>query len=1323
IRFKLLQLSPTDHVLLVTMHHIVSDGWSIGVFRRELAQLYQAFCEGHASPLAPLTIQYGDFAYWQRQWLAQQVLKTQLDYWKQQLAGITPLLELPTDYPRPAMQTFRGSWKRFELDASLTQKLKALSQKAGVTLFMTLLAAFDVLLCRYSGQTDIVVGSPIANRNQGEIEPLIGFFVNTLVLRSDLSGNPSFEDLLTQVRKTTLEAYTHQDLPFEKLVEELQPERRLDHHPVVQVAFALQNAPITDLALSGLKAEAIKLDTETIREFDLELHLFESEQGLSGLCAYSSDLFKTETIQRMLGHFQTLLQGVVADSSQGIGELPLLTPAEQQQILVEWNQTQTDYPRNSCVHQLFETQVQNTPDVVAVVLADQTLTYRELNQQANQLAHYLLSLGVGSQSLVGVCLERSPNLIIALLAILKAGGAYLPLDPTYPPERLALMVENAGLKVILTETGLSENLPQVADCVNLNTQEKTIAAHPKENLDLPTTATSLAYVMYTSGSTGQPKGVSVTHRNIVRLVKNTNYAQFTTNDVVLQLASVSFDAATWEIWGSLLNGSRLVLFPEPKLCLSALGQVIKQYQVTALWLTAGLFNLMVDQQLDDLQSLRLLMAGGDVLSVSHVLKCCQALPHCQFINGYGPTENTTFTCCYPVVPGESLQNIGQSIPIGRPIANTRVYILDSHQQPVPIGVPGELYAGGDGVAKGYLNRRELNAERFISSPFNEGESLYKTGDKARYLPDGNIEFLGRIDYQVKIRGFRIELGEIESLLSGYQQVQECVVICREDTPGNKRLVAYVVGDDDLDIKALKEYMKQKLPNYMVPSVVVPLTSLPLSLTGKIDRKALPVPDAAFSHSSEFVAPQTESQIRIASLFAEILSLQPESISLNDSFFELGGHSLLATQLVFRIREAFKINLSLRALFDYPSVSDLASAIDQALVTGNYQSQTWDLEAEAALDLDIQPSTATRQTVSPMERIFLTGATGFLGTYLLSELLTTTDATVYCLVRAEHIDAGKERLLSKLEATGLWSENFTSRIIPIIGDLGTSRFGLSATEYNNLCQDIDVVYHAGAYVNHLWSYPLLKDANVLGTQDVLRLASLGKLKPVHYVSTMSVLSTSQTEQPILESATANHYDLPKLGYVQTKWVAEQLVWEAKERGLPITIHRPTRISGHSQTGVSSFDDFLSRLVKGCIQLQSFPNWDGFSENLVPVDYVSRGIVCLSQQNRLFGKAFHLINPKSVHLREIFDWVRSLGYSLEEIDYTDWRSKLIEDMENPLYPYLPNFPESPSSTRNLIEYDCRNVVDGLRGSGIKLPEVNQDLFKTYLCYFRESGFLED
>ena len=925
LRFTLICLGKEKQILLLTMHHIISDDWSIQVLLRELSSLYTAGLTQTPPSLPALPIQYVDYAQWQRQRFTGEFRDAQIKYWQQQLADATPVLNLPLDRPRTT-QPFKSGRVPFHLHGDLTQKLNVLSQGKGTTLFITLFAAFSAFLSRYCHQDDIVVGTPIANRNPAITEALIGFFVNTLVLRTRPNQQHTFDELLSQVRQVALDAYAHADVPFDLLVEQLKPERLPGVSPLFQVMFTLQNVPKETLDLSGLTVSAKSLDKPTAgATFDLTLSLTQSNRELIGAFEYNANLFDHPTIERMARNFQIFVEGITLFPEQPIAQLPILSAAERQQVLVEWNQTQTDYPRTSCVHQLFEAIVEKTPDAVAVVLADQTLTYHQLNQKANQLAHYLLSLGVGQQSLVGVCKERSPNLIIALLAILKAGGAYLPLDPTYPPERLAFMVENAGIQVILTETGVSANLPQVTHSVNLDTYGKTIAAHPTENLNTPATATSLAYVMYTSGSTGQPKGVRVTHRNIVRLVKNTNYAQFTTHDVVLQLASVSFDAATWEIWGSLLNGSRLVLFPEPKPSLEALGQVIQQYQVTALWLTAGLFHLMVDERLEDLQSLRLLMAGGDVLSVSHVVKCCQTLPHCQFINGYGPTENTTFTCCYPVVQASSLQNIGQSIPIGRPIANTRVYILDSLQQPVPIGVPGELYAGGDGVAKGYLNRRELNAERFIASPFDQGQILYKTGDKARYLPDGNIEFIGRIDHQVKIRGFRIELGEIEAVLSQHPQVQQAMVMVRDDRPGDKSLVAYVKGSQQQEFRSeLRHFLQQKLPDYMVPNAIVLLDSFPLTPNGKVDRRALPIPDFEQERSTDFVAPSTPVETIIATILAKVLG--QERVGIHDNFFALGGHSLLATKVISRLREAFEVELPLRAIFESPTVAGLASGV-------------------------------------------------------------------------------------------------------------------------------------------------------------------------------------------------------------------------------------------------------------------------------------------------------------------------------------------------------------------------------------------------------------
>ena len=1333
LKVVLIRLRDKDYQFLLAMHHIISDDWSIQVFLKELSVFYKAFNENSAytsshtshtpqpsDTLPRLPIQYADYAHWQHQYLAGEVGAEQLDYWKRQLADAPLLLDLPTDFPRNNSDTsFQSGIVSLKIDCKTTKKLKALSRRGQTTLFVTILTAFAVLLYRYSNQEDIVIGTGVANRNPAITEKLIGLFVNILALRVQMPDNPSFLTLLERVQQTALDAHAYANIPFLHLAEKLQIKSIKNYKPVFQVLFVLQNVTQETLTFPDMETERLDFAKPTAgATFDLTLSLRENNEGLVGTLEYDTNLFAATTIEQMADHFLRLVGGIAENPEIAIADVSLLSTQEREQLLFDWNKTETDYPRQSCIHQLFETQVENTPDVVALVFGEETLTYSELNEQANQLAHYLQTAGVGVESLVGVCLERSPKFIISILAILKAGGAYLPLDPTYPSERLTFMVEDAGIQVIVIETSLSDKIPQLEHSVNLNTQAKTIATYPKENINAPTRATSLAYVMYTSGSTGKPKGVCVTHRNTVRLVKNTNYASFKPDDVFLQLASISFDAATLEIWGGLLNGARLVIYPERQPSLTALGVILRQHQVTILWLTAGLFHLMVDEGLENLQSLRLLMAGGDVLSVTHVEKYCREFPSCQLINGYGPTENTTFTCCYPI-DGSTLGSgtIGKSIPIGRPIANTRAYILDSQKQLVPIGLVGELYTGGDGVARGYLNRPELNAERFIPSPFVEGDRLYKTGDKVRYLADGNIEFIGRIDHQVKIRGFRIELGEIETVLSQHPDVKQALAIVHKNSLGDKSLVVYTTGRENGEVK---EFLQQKLPDYMQPNTIVWLEEFPLTANGKVDRRALPAPERERSDSNvEFVAPRTPTELKLVAIWAEVLGL--EQISINDNFFDLGGHSLLATKLMFRIREAFEIDISLLALSDDPSISALAVAIDQVLATGDYQSQALNLEAEAVLAPDIQPSTGTVPTVSHLGRIFMTGATGFLGSQLLYELLTTTNATISCLVRANNLDAGWERLKDKLKTSGLWSEDFSSRIIPIVGDLGISSFGLSASQYNNLSQEIDVIYHLGVKVHHLLSYALLKNANVLGTEEVLRMASLAKIKPVHYVSTISVFSTSQSDQPILESATVDPRHLLKSGYVETKWVGEQLVWEAAKRGLPVKVYRPSRIGGSSKTGISNFDDLLSRFIKGCIQLKHFPTWEGFEENLIPVDYASKAIVYLSQKEDCFGKAFHLINPESVPLRDIFNSVQSLGYDLEEINYNDWRSELIEAPDNPLYPYLAKFPESLSGTKEKIEYDRGNVVEGLKGSGIESPEVNRDLLKTYLSYFEASGFL--
>ncbi|WDD36885.1 amino acid adenylation domain-containing protein (plasmid) [Nostoc sp. UHCC 0926] len=930
VRATLLVLSKTEHALLVCMHHIVFDGWSVGVFVQELAALYNAYSQGQPSPLAPLPIQYADFAIWQRNWLQGDVLQSQLSYWQQQLANAPALLSLPTDRPRPSVQTDNGAYQQFALSKELTSGLTQLSQQQGVTLFMTLLAAFDTLLYRYTGQEDILVGSPIANRDRSEIEELIGFFVNTLVIRTDLAGNPSFSELLSRVREVALSAYAHQNLPFEMLVEALQPERDLSYTPLFQVMFALQNASTSQVELAGLTVTPLITEGATAK-FDLSLLMQNTATGLVGFWEYNTDLFDASTIERMTGHFVTLLEGIIANPQQQISQLPLLTAVEQQQLLVEWNETQADYPSDKCIHQLFEEQVQRTPDAIAVVFEDQQLTYQQLNTRANQLAHYLKSLGVGADVLVGICVERSIEMVVGLLGILKAGGAYLPLDPEYPIERLRFMLEDAQVPVLLTQQKLLDRLAQnQAQLVCLDTDWRLISQLSQNNLITEAQTNNLAYVIYTSGSTGQPKGVLIAHQGLLNLVFWHNRAfNITSLDKATQLAKTAFDAAVWELWPYLTTGASIYLVKSQLLSsLVNLRDWLISNKITISFLPTPLAQELLSLQWPtENLALRCILTGGDKL---HQYPS-DSIPF-QVVNNYGPTENTVVTTSGLVVAKEQEQI---SPTIGRAIANTQVYILDSNLQPVPIGVPGELHIAGVGLAKGYLNRPDLTTEKFISNPFEEavrgacrrqGSKLYKTGDLARYLPDGNIEYLGRIDDQVKIRGFRIELAEIEALLGQHDDVQVCCVIAREEAPGNKGLVAYVVPQKEVTpiTNELRQFLSDKLPGYMVPNVFVILESLPLTPNGKVDRRALPAPDLQ-QELSDYVMPNTEAEEIIAGVWQKALAI--EKVGIYNNFFELGGNSLLLVKINQQLQEQLGLELSIVDMFNYPTIYTLSQYLN------------------------------------------------------------------------------------------------------------------------------------------------------------------------------------------------------------------------------------------------------------------------------------------------------------------------------------------------------------------------------------------------------------
>ena len=928
LRASLFRLGLEEHLLIVVMHHIVTDGWSMGVFLRELAILYGAYSKRKPSPLPDLSIQYLDFAVWQREWLQGEVLATQLAYWREQLAGIPPVLELPADRPRPPLQSYRGALHPVTIPRPLSDGLKSVGRREGATLFMTLLTAFTALLHRYTGQEDIVVGSPIANRNRVEIEGLIGFFANTLVLRADLSENPSFPELLKRIRKTCLEAYSHQDLPFEKLVEELQPERSLSHGPLFQVMFVLQNSPGMMKKLGELQINRLDLRTGSAK-FDLTLNLKEGAEGVNGWFEYSTDLFDAATIERMAGQFRTLLEGIVAEPDVHLSDLPLLTGAERHQLLVEWNDTKIDYPR-ACIHEIFEAQAERTPEAVAVVFEDQQLTYQELDERANRLAHYLIKLGVGPEVIVGICVERSLEMIEGLLGILKAGGAYLPLDPAYPKERVAFMLVDSKALILVTQENLRDKLPEtgvVTICIDRN--YAAIASILPENpvsvsLSAQPQPHNLAYVIYTSGSTGKPKGVQVPHVCAVNFLASMSRTPgLSDRDVLVAVTTISFDISVLELFLPLSVGAMILLVGrEAASDGTRVMAALAASGGTVLQATPVTWRLLIAAGWHGAEGFKALCGGEpfprDLLDELLRRKV-------RVWNMYGPTESTVWSSCCELT--DSLTTIS----IGRPIANTRIYILDPNLQPVPVGVSGELYIGGDGVTRGYLYRPEQTRENFISDPFT-GEPdvrIYKTGDLARYLPDGRIEVLGRIDHQVKIRGYRIELGEIEVVLASHTEISACVVVVQEKSGGDKALTAFVVQKKrtGLSVGSLRHWLGDKLPFYMIPERFFMVPALPLTPNGKIDRKALEKSEEGeLAASTDFVPARDDLESKLVEIWQAVL--KRNRIGVHDNFFDLGGHSLQAIRLTGEIEKQLNHKLPITALFQSPTIELLARRLTE-----------------------------------------------------------------------------------------------------------------------------------------------------------------------------------------------------------------------------------------------------------------------------------------------------------------------------------------------------------------------------------------------------------
>jgi amino acid adenylation domain-containing protein/thioester reductase-like protein len=1340
-RVVLFERSKDETVLLLAVHHIITDFWSMTLFASELMTLYTIETKGTPLTLPKLSHSYIDFAYWRNDMLKGAEGERHWEYWKKQFSGELPVMDLPADRPRKPVQIYRGDTQHLQIDPVLTQKLKELASMNNVTLYMTLLAAFQTLLHRYSGQSDILVGSAMAGRTHPDLAGLMGYFINPVGMRADFSDSPSFVSLLKQVRKTVLDALDHQDFPPALLADRLHIiHRDASRPPLFETTFIFEKAhvesvrdlnsmalgiPGTRIHMDGLIVESMSLLRQP-SQFDLTLMMAETGDSISAAFIYNPDLFDPSTITRFARHFEKLLEGITAFPEQPLSAIPLLT--EPERILFDQlNTTEVEYP-DLCLHQLIEEQIARTPEDIAIVFHDQQWTHRQLDERADAIAVSLSELGVGPETLVGLCIERSPEMIAALLGIHKAGGAYVPLDPTFPRERLAFMLADSAAPVLITQSSLLSIFPEYSGKILfLDEVAETPARQEwKEQYSIE----QLAYVLYTSGSTGKPKGVMIPHRALINfLTSMQKQPGLTPNDTLLAVTTLSFDIAGLELYLPLISGAKVVIADrETAADPNQLMQEMERCGATVMQATPATWRMLIDAGWKGKPDLKIL-CGGEAMPGDLAAQLMGR--GCELWNLYGPTETTIWSTVYPVEK-TGLEN-STSISIGKPIANTQIYILDTNLGSVPIGVIGDLYIGGDGLSRGYLNRPELTAERFIPNPFDSSSLIYKTGDLARYRPDGNIEFLGRSDHQVKVRGFRIETGEIEVALATHSSVGQAVVVARAGKSSEAMLVAYVVpaqAGNEPNPNELRAFLRQSLPEYMIPSAFVTLDALPLTPNGKVDRRALlELTIENLATQTEYVAPRTSEEQAIAKICAEVLDL--ERVGIHDNFFDLGGNSLIATRLVFQLQEHFQVRLPLVRLFEMPTVAGLAKAVQNArsLPVDDHSFDTITLEelkAEIAIDDAIRSHGISYRHITQPRQILLTGGTGFLGAYLLTGLLDKTQAAIHCLVRAKSEEEGLARLKKNLEYYELWDDAYIPRLRILVGNLDSQQFGLSDQQYEFLANELDVIYHNGAMVNFVYPYQALKPVNVDSTHEVLRLATMKRLKPVHFVSSISVFMKGDLRERDIcyEDANLEEVGVPFGGYGQSKWVAEGLMRLAAQRGVPMTIFRPDNIFGARRSGILNTSDMTYSLVRAVFKMGSVPDVE-IMGGIVPVDFVSAAILEISGKPESFGKVFHLSTRKQSNFTEIFVMMNSIGVPIKQIPFAQWKTDYYnlakQFPEEAFHAFLPLINQIGTERLSLPRLDLSNTIAGLKDSSVTVPVVDMELVETYVKYFVKAGLL--
>lgn len=1288
-------------------------------------------------------------------------------YWLNQLSGELPETNFITDYIRPSQSCGRNRSVQFVLDKAVSQAVLTVCNGSHISVYVFFLSIVNILLAKYTSHSDLIVGIPVLENHAHSDSS-----ANTVLpLRTRIKQDLTFKDVLLQVKERTVGAYVNQNYPVDRITQLLELPSYQNRCALFDVVVVLETIHNYD--------KAIALNNDVTFSFNLD------GDCIKGKLEYSDSLFVDGAMDAISKCYTTVITCVVNQLDIKLGDITFLDNDDRFQLLETFNDNQGIYPLEQTISTLFEKQVEQAPEKIAAVWQDTQLTYQDLNTKANQLARLLQSLGLKPGEFVGILKDRDINFLIAILAIHKAQGAYVPIDSTYPLDRISYMLSNSQVRFLLTDNlalGILNNLSaSVAGlrhiiCLDSSSEQLTNAQLSqvklyrqdnflqlaKENLDRPNKATDPAYMLYTSGSTGLPKGAIIRHDGAVNHI----YGQVDALSLhggfnFLQSAPASSDISVWQFLGPLLTGGKTVIVDTETVCSpEKLFKVIKTEQLTLVELVPIVLRGLIEHsaQLSSeqrrLPDLLLMMVTGEYVSVELVNQWLQLYPDIKMANAYGPTEAAD-DITQAIIEAPLPEN-QRTVSIGKPLANLKLYVLDDQTQLVPIGAPGEICVSGIGVGNGYWQNEEKTQASFLPNPFadpdrllpnNNKDTIYRTGDLGRWLPDGNLEFLGRIDNQVKIRGFRIELGEIESLLSQHPLVKETVVIVREDIPGNKVLVAYIVEtktSEDSELQ-LRQFLQERLPEHMVPSVLMPLASLPLTPSGKIDRRSLPAPTR---DETVYVPPSTPMQKSIAELWQQILGI--ERVGIHDNFFELGGHSLLITQLLTKLQNTFDVKVSLRKLFGSPTIAAIAQEIEriQQAPPGTILDEdaaAIDFAAEAVLEDRIQPNGVPYNPATVPNAIFLTGSTGFLGAFLLSELLQQTQADIYCLVRSADTQSGKQKIQSKLESYQLWEDAFSDRIVPLIGDLSQPCLGFSKQQFQQLAQQLDVIYHSGALVDSISPYQRFKAANVLGTQEILRLACQTKVKPVHFVSSTGVVpSGNAAAGSIKENDNLDDVAMPGSGYAQSKRVAEKLVTIACDRGLPICIYRPGFITGHSKTGICNTGDIIYRMIKGCIQIESMPNLD-VSLDLNPCDYVSQAIVYLSQQQTSLGNVFHLVNPQPLSMADVYQYVRSVGFPMAFVEYEQWRSKLVKQGNSPdnaLYPLIPILAEQdnitfegdgvsshlkqvdPHTVKPVVQpFDASDALAGLVNSSIVCPALDEKLLANYFAYLVQSGFLNE